>query len=172
MAAPRAVIAVALASAVLALAAPVRAEQPSAPQSRPRATYVAVGVGGYLALAGVGELGPAAELEVYPGAWERFGVRAAYYGFDDDFEGALVTAGVTYQGAASRPHVHLALHADLAFTARDPSGNKIGAGGGVQSQLWVFGPLALGLDVTAHVLFNRDEIVLNLAGASTLRLSF
>ena len=148
-------------------------EASAEPSSDRHPTYAAVGVGGYLALTGPGELGPAAELELYPARWGRFGVRAAYYGLDaDDLGAALLTSGLTYQAAASRPHLHLALHADLAIAVGDADGTLLGAGGGVQSQLWVLGPVALGLDVTAHLLANRDVVTLALTSATTLRLSF
>ena len=137
--------------------------------------YYAAGAGGYLSLVGVGDAGPTGEIEWYPGgAWGRFGVRAAYQGFDYDFNGALLAAGVSYTAGATRPHLHVALHGDIALTVDDPDGTAAGIGGGLQTQLWVWGPLAVGLDSTAHVLYRADdeELTLHLASALTLRLSF
>ena len=149
---------------------------PGARAQEPRAkSYFGMGAGGYLALSGVGDRGPAGEIEWYPGGgWKRFGIRAGFYGFDYDFEGVLLTAGMTYTAAAKRPKIHLAFHADLAGTADDPQGTRLGGGGGIQTQLWLWGPIALGFDSTVHILFGGDEdaVTINLASSTTLRLSF
>ena len=154
----------------------VAAVAPNALAEEPRAkSHFGFGFGGYLALSGVGDEGPAGEIEWYPGgSWKRFGIRASYYGFNYDFEGALLTAGMTYTAAAKRPKIHIAFHAELAGTADDPQGTRIGAGGGLHTQLWIWGPIALGFDSTVHVLFGGDEdaVTFNLASATTLRLSF
>lgn len=154
----------------------VAAIAPGATADETRAkSYVAIGAGGYLALSGVGDAGPAGEIEWYPGGgWKRFGIRGAFYGFDYDLDGVLLTAGISYTAAAARPKLHLALHAELAGTADDPQGTRVGGGGGIQTQLWIWGPIAIGLDTTLHILFGGDEdaLTFNLASATTLRLSF
>jgi hypothetical protein len=139
-----------------------------------RGWHVGGGAGGYAALAGVDDFGPAAELEWYPGgAWGRFGVRAAYLGFGDEVESALLSAGVTYTAAHKRPKLHIAFHGDAAATAEDPQGTRAGLGGGIQTQLWLWGPLAIGLDATLYALFGGDDdATFHVGSATTLRLSF
>jgi hypothetical protein len=147
------------------------AEPGARPDSGP---HVAVAVGGFLSLAGVTDaIGPALQAELYPGGWfGRFGGRVGYHGFNYDREGALLSTGITYTAAATRPKAHIALHGDLAVTADDPAGRRTGVGAGMQSQLWVLGPVALGLDTAAYVLFGGGDPVVQLLGTGTLRLSF
>jgi hypothetical protein len=78
----------------------------------------------------------------------RYGVLVAWRAFDEDHHG-LVTAGISYEGAASRPRLVLDLHADLGFDldAKRPLG-----GGGIRTTLMIIGPLALVLDMAAYLV--------------------
>jgi hypothetical protein len=132
--------------------------------------HVALGVGGHGMLIGPARGGAAAELELYPGGgFSRLGIRAAYLGLDG-FAAPLVTAGPTFTVGTTRPHVHVALHADLAAGFGAASELR-GLGAGVQAQLWPKYPFAIGVDATAHVLFRDGEPELALAVALTGRLS-
>jgi hypothetical protein len=78
----------------------------------------------------------------------RYGVLLAWRAFDEDHRG-LVTAGISYEGAASRPRLVLDLHADLGvdLDAKRPLG-----GGGIRTTLMIIGPLALVLDAAAYLV--------------------
>ena len=78
----------------------------------------------------------------------RYGVLLAWRAFDEDHRG-LVTAGIEYEGAASRPRLVLDLHADLGFDldAKRPLG-----GGGIRTTLMIIGPLAVVLDAAAYLV--------------------
>ncbi len=163
------VIAVCLATAP-AWTSAARADGP--PRRGERPAHWAIGVGGFSSLEGLADFGPAAEVELYPGGrFGRWGARAAFLGLGNDVDGAIVTAGLTYTAGAARPHLHLGLHGELAATVDEPGGARVGAGGGLQAQLWLKGPLALGLDSTVHVLYRDGDLAIHLASAFTLRIS-
>lgn len=136
-----------------------------------RAPHGAIGVGGFAALTGPLDNGPAVQVEFFPGgAFGRFGVRADYRGLDGG-EPALLTAGVAYVGGATRPHLHLALHADAGVTV-GATERSYAVGAGLQTQLWIIYPLAVGLDSTAHVLITDGSPELTLSSLLTVRASF
>jgi hypothetical protein len=87
------------------------------------------------------------------------------YAGQEGVEPALVTGGVTWEAAATRPHLQIALHADVGGA----SDGRIAAGGGVQAQLWLWPPFALGLDATVFLLHARDFAV---GSVLTARVSF
>jgi hypothetical protein len=91
--------------------------------------------------------------------------------FADD---GLATAGITYEPAAARPRLALALHADAGVTITDPSPV---IGGGLQTHLWIWprrlGPLAIVFDLTAHlVLSNVNDTRLVVGSATRLAIAF
>ncbi len=130
-----------------------------------------VGAAGYAALTGPARTGVAAVAVVYPGAWAgRLGARfeARTIGDDEAFDRGLFTAGLSYEAAAARPRLSLALHGEVGALA--PAA-RVAAGGGVELQLWLIGPIALALDSTAHVIVDGLDSELVLAGSLGLRLA-
>jgi hypothetical protein len=96
--------------------------------------------------------------------------------FDPVLDQGLVTAGVHYDAAASRPRLALALHGDVG-AAWSQTGIAPAIGGGVETHLWIWpkklGPLAIVSDVTAHlVLDGVDDTRLVIAGATRLAVAW
>ena len=151
--------------AVVASTSPATAEEAPAPR---RSLHYAVGVGVFTALTGAADYGPVIEAEIFPGAaLGRYGVRGEVWGFEDTDSGRA-SLGVAYEAAAARPRLQLALHADVGLTFPD---HLPTLGGGVQTQLWVYGPIALGLDGGAVFIYDGTDSVLAIASAVTLRLA-
>lgn len=156
------------------LAAGVAAAEPA----RPRPPRWSVGSGGALLLAGAGEasrLRADLHAAVSPGGrFGRFGLVAALRQvvLSPVADDALLTLGVRYEAAASRPRLALALHGDLGATL----GGAPALGGGIETTLWVaprrLGPVALVFDVTAHLLLDGiDDTRLAVAAATRLSLA-
>lgn len=136
------------------------------PKSSARPAHYGVGGGGYYAITGPSDTGLAAQAEVYPGGWfGRWGARAEARWFDSD--SGFATAGITFEAGASRPRLVMALHAELGVTFTDI---RPVAGVGLHTQLFVIGPLALGLDSTFMFLYDGIDSSLVLGTAATLRL--
>jgi hypothetical protein len=156
--------------ALCALAALVQGGGPALAQGDGREqVHGGGGIGGFRALVGPADYGPAAELEIYPGGrFGRYGVRAAWWGFEGASSG-LVVGGVTFQAAAARPRLHLALHADAGAAYGEAAGVAIGVG--AQTHLWLWGPLAIGIDTSALVVIGDGDPGLLLGSALTLRLA-
>lgn len=130
------------------------------------------GAGGSLAVTGPATTGMVAEAELYPGgALGRWGVRMEARSVDPDLgeaDAGIVAGGVTYEAAASRPRLAIALYGVAGSLVPDA---RAVAGGGVHTQLWLVGPLALGLDSGALVLFAGVDTEVILSGALTVRLA-
>jgi len=158
----RAAVAIAITLRTAGPAAAERAEIPARP------AHYGVGFGGYSAITGPSDRGLAAEAEVYPGGrFGRFGGRAEVRWFEG-FDAGFATAGVTFEAGASRPRLVLALHAELGLAFND---FRPVAGGGLHTQLFLIGPLAIGLDSTAVLLYDGIDSALILGTAATLRLA-
>jgi hypothetical protein len=155
----------------LALVTAVAAILPNASFAEPvRPLRVGVGVGGYSAITGPADWGPAAEAEVYPGgSLGRLGFRVEARGFEA-IDAGIVTAGVTYEVGASRPRLVLAIHADAGTSYGDDW--RPVAGGGVHVNLFVLGPLGIGVDSTVMFVYDGVDSTLVLGTAGTLRLGF
>jgi hypothetical protein len=133
----------------------------------PRSVRLGAGAGGFAALTGPAGWGPAAQADLYPGGrFGRFGGRVEIRGFEAATV-SWITAGITYEAAAARPRLHLAIHAGAGAAA----GRRPVVGGGVHTQLWVVGPLALGFDSGAWVVVDGIDTTLALTSAMTLRVS-
>ena len=133
----------------------------------PRPLHWSVGAGGFYAITGPATNGPSASAELYPGGrFERAGVRAEYRGLDQ-FSSSLVMLGVTYEGAAARPRLALAVHVGAGVAWPDPTPV---IGGGVHSKLWLWGPLAIGYDSTAYLFYDGIDSRLAFAGTFTVRI--
>lgn len=154
----------------LAVGAAGAAAEPegSAPHGAERPVHWGLGGGGYLAITGSRRSGGLLEAELYPGGrLGRLGVRVESRGSGDDALGALA-AGVTYEGAASRPRLQIAVYATAGATW---SGDPVLAAG-AQTQLWIVGPLAVGLDGGAWLRIGGvDDAELVLSSGLTLRLA-
>lgn len=155
-----------LCAAALAVATPItaRAERP---------WRGGAGAGGYLALTGPETTGVTAQADVYPGgALGRWGGRMEARSLDDPQDGVeagLLLGGVTYEAAAARPRLAIALHAEAGVALPDA---RAALGAGVKTTLWVIGPLALAADSTAtFVLDGVEASELLLASSLTLGLA-
>lgn len=123
--------------------------------------YWSVGAGWFFPLTGP-DGGPAFEAEVYPGGrFGRFGVTAYYRGLNEanGLDVGLVTAGVTYEAAATRPKLILNMHAEAGFSYGE---SYPVVGGGVKTQLWIKGPFAIALNSTAHFFVDGTDTRLQL----------
>ena len=115
-----------------------------------RPVHGSVAAGG--SLLGTGAAGGSrlrADVEVDVEPW-RYGGLLALRAFDRDHKG-LLCGGLVYEGAAARPTLVLALHADLGvdLDARAPL-----LGGGLRTTLFVVGPLALAIDGGVYLVID------------------
>lgn len=95
----------------------------------------------------------------------RYGVVIGWRAFDEDHKG-MVTAGLAFEGAASRPRLVVDLHADLGvdLDARRPL-----VGGGIRTTLMIVGPFGLVLDTGGYLVIDGvDDSRLQLQGATLL----
>lgn len=152
----------AIVALVISLASPALGEPMSA-----RPIHWSVGAGGYAAITGCERTGSLLDAELFPGG--RFG----QLGFRIEGRGvgralpSAVLAGVTLEAAAARPRLVLALYATVgANFDRAPM-----VAAGVQSQLFLIGPIALGFDGGGLLIIDgtaNTELILS--GALTVRL--
>ncbi len=132
-----------------------------------RSMHYGVGVGGYAAITGPASWGPAVEMELSPaGAFGRSGARIELRGFEG-WDAGLLTAGLTYEVGASRPRLVLALHAEAGTTYGEEFCPAAGAGS--QLQFFLAGPLAVGVDATATLIYDGVDSALALGTSLTLR---
>jgi hypothetical protein len=125
------------------------------------------GAGGLAALNGPADWGPAAQAELYPGGrFGRFGGRVEIRGFEAAAV-SWITAGITYEAAAARPRLQLALHGGAGAA----EGRRPVLGGGVHTQLWIVGPLWIGFDSGAWVVIDGIDTTLALTSSVTIRVA-
>ena len=132
----------------------------------PRNFYWSIGAGWVTRLTGP-DGGPSLEAEVYPGGrFGRVGFTAYFRGQLelDGLDIGLITAGLTYEAAASRPKLTLNMHAEVGFTYGE-SFPVVGVG--VKTQLWIKGPFAVAINSTGHMLLDGTDSRLQL-GTSLL----
>jgi hypothetical protein len=159
--------------ALATLLATARATPPTASAEPRREWHGGIGAGGFVAVLGPVTSGLAASAELSPGgAFGRFGARASGRTLDDELadgiDGGLLLGGVVYEAAAARPRLAIALHGEVGAVLPDP---HVAVGGGVETTLWIVGPLALALDSTAHLVLRGVDSELLVAGALTIRLA-
>jgi len=164
---------VSAAVSLAALLASARATPHTASAEPRRDWHAGIGAGGFVALLGPVSNGLAASAEVSPGsAFGRFGARVEGRSLDDDLgdgiDAGLLLGGVVYEAAAARPRLAIALHGEVGAVVPDP---HLAVGGGVETTLWIVGPLALGLDSTVHLVLRGVDSDLLVAGALTVRLA-
>ena len=151
----------AAALAVIAIAAPATARADDT-------WHGSIGAGGSLLVTGAG--GDALRLDgaIAYQPFERFGFVAAVRAFDDAPRDALVTAGLTWEAAASRPRIAVALYADAGVATAE---TLPVLGLGVRTTIAVFGPLGVVADTGAHlVLDGVDDTALVISSALLLAL--
>jgi hypothetical protein len=164
---------VSAAALLAAMLATARATPHSASAEPARDWHAGIGAGGYVAMLGPVSSGLAASADVSPGgAFGRFGARVEARTLDEDLgdgiDGGLLLGGVVYEGAAARPRLAVALHGEAGVAVPDP---HLAVGGGVETTLWIVGPLAVGLDATAHLVLRGVDTELLVGGALTVRLA-
>lgn len=140
----------------------------------PEAMHWAVGAGGFVGLTGPGRYGLAAEAEVFP-PWprdllgEHIGLGLRYRGFDGLARG-LVAGGLVYVAGATRPHLTIELHGDVGLAYGSDS-NRLLLGGGVRTQLGLFGPVAVALHGDVFYTFEDLRLRPHIVPAVTVGLA-
>jgi hypothetical protein len=146
-----------------------------APEIAPDGVHGAVGVGGFLGLTGPGRFGLAAEAEVFP-AWslgslgDRVGLGLRYRGFDGLARG-IVAGGPVYVAAATRPHIAIEMHGDIGLLYGTADGNRLLLGGGVRTQLGLFGPVAVALHGDVYYALEHLRLRPHIVPAVTVGLA-
>ncbi len=144
---------------------PEQITPPDLPPARP--LHWSVGAGGFYGITGPATSGPSLSADLYPGGlFGRVGVRAEYRGLDQ-LSASLVMVGITYEAAVARPKLSLALHGDAGLAW--PNAQPV-VGGGLHTQLWLWGPLAVGYDSTAYLFYDGIDSQLAFAGTFTVRV--
>jgi len=93
----------------------------------------------------------------------RFGAVVAARAFDDAPRSVMLTAGVEYQAAASRPRLVLSLYADVGV---ETAGKDPVLGVGVRTTLIVLGPVGVVADTGFHLVIDgmdRTRLVIGTA---------
>jgi len=80
----------------------------------------------------------------------RYGVLLAWRAFDQEHRG-LVTAGLVFEGAASRPRLVVDLHADVGIDL-DQRAPLVGAG--LRTTIGIIGPLGVVYDGGAYIILD------------------
>lgn len=133
--------ALAVAAIIGAASSPAQAERP---------LHGSVGAGGTFVV--TGSQGDRLRLDVAVDLkpWSRYGVLVAWRAFDQEHRG-LVTTGLVFEGAASRPRLVVDLHADVGadLDQRAPL-----VGGGIRTTIGIIGPLGVVYDGTAFLILD------------------
>jgi len=156
-----------------ALLASARVTRHTASAEPARDWHAGIGAGGYVAILGPVSNGLVASADVSPGgSFGRLGARVEARTLDDDLgdgiDGGLLLGGVVYEAAAARPRLAVALHGEAGVAVPDP---HLAVGGGVETTLWIIGPLAVGLDATVHLVLRGVDSELLVGSALTLGLA-
>lgn len=126
---------------------------------KPQPWHGAVGLGGSLLLTGANHDATRFDAAIsfqFPAS--RFAILAAGRAFDDKPRDALLTAGVEYQAAASRPRLVLTLYADAGV---ETAATHAVAGFGTRTIFRIIGPLSVIADTGFHlVLDGLDDTTL------------
>ena len=137
-------------------------------QTENRDGHGSVLVGGYMGLTGGVDYGGQVVATYLPGGdFGRLGVRLDARTFEDETEG-LFAMGVTFEAAAARPRLVLNLFAEAGATTH----GDVVTGGGIHTTLGVIGPLTLGTDAAAHVIWDGLDTRLVLSGSLLVGLIF
>jgi hypothetical protein len=153
-----------IAALVVVLAAPAHADDDEAP---PRRFHGSIAAGGSLLL--TGDRGDStrldAALSLQP--WRRFGAVLAVRALGAEPVSMMLTGGIEYQAAASRPRLVLALYADAGV---ETGGTDAVVGVGVRTTFVAFGPVGVVLDSGFHFVADPDDARLVIGSALMLAL--
>lgn len=139
----------------------------------PGRIHWSIDAGGFAGLTGPAGYGIAAAAQVFPGRWPgevlgpRFGLGLRYRGFEGLSRG-LVAAGLAYQAGATRPHLVMELHGELGL---DHGTRRPVLGGGVRTQLGLWGPVTLAVHADGYLLLDGLRPRLAIVPAVTLGLA-
>lgn len=164
-----------VALAMVCGASPALAEVGQREPERVRPRHGGFGAGGFLGLTGPGA-GLSVGADFYPGrTFGRYGLRTEGRVFrvgrdGEDAARFLGTLGVTYVAASARPRLLLAIHAEAGVALLDQALPIVG--GGVETHLWLYGPVALVAGAGAILYIDGVETVLGLGTTTQLRLAW
>ena len=129
-----------------------------------RGVHGSAGVGGtFLTSGGRGDRGRL-EATLDLSIRSRYGVLLGWRAFDTTHDG-LLTAGLSFEAAAARPRLVIALHADAGadLDARAPL-----AGAGIRLTVGVLGPLGVVLDGGGYLVIDGDDTRLQIQSSLLL----
>ena len=133
--------------------------------SADRGIHGSVGVGGSLIMTGARGDHFRLDLTFDLKPRSRYGFVVGWRAFDEERKG-LVTAGLAFEGAASRPRLVVDLHADIGL---DLDSTRPLVGGGIRTTLMIIGPLGVVLDTGGYLVIDGvDNSRLQLQGATLL----
>lgn len=145
------------------------AAQPDRPAAEPRPLRWYVQAGGHAAVTGPSDYGVDAAIEVSPGGWfGRFGAGLRWRGFEG-LDAGWLAGGWVYEAAAARPRLVITLHGEAGATHGLDQTYPV-LGGGATSRLWLAGPLFLGTDGSAHLVWDGVDSRLALSFSLVLGL--
>jgi hypothetical protein len=128
-----------------------------------RGLHGSAGIGGSLIMTGAQGDHFRLDLTVDLKPRSRYGFVVGWRAFDEEHRG-LVTAGLAYEGAASRPRLVVDLHGDLGF---DLDARRPLVGGGIRTTLMIYGPFGVVLDTGGYLVIDGvDDSRLQLQGAT------
>ncbi|MBL9015337.1 MAG: hypothetical protein JNL83_14230 [Myxococcales bacterium] len=128
-----------------------------------RGLHGSAGIGGSLVMTGAQGDRFRLDLTVDLKPRSRYGVVVGWRAFDEDHRG-LVTAGLAFEGAASRPRLVVDLHADVGL---DLDATRPLVGGGIRTTLMIYGPFGVVLDTGGYLVIDGiDDSRLQLQGAT------
>lgn len=133
-----------------------------------RGAHWGIGFGGSAMITGSASSGSLTNAELYPGGrFGRLGFRLEARGIGRTLANTIL-GGVTFEAAVARPRLQLALYAAVGGTVD----GLPAASAGLQTQLWLVGPLALGLDTGGVLVIDGTADTELLLGSSlTIRLA-
>jgi hypothetical protein len=134
-----------------------------------RALHAGAGAGGYVSITGGDDRSPCSSMsaELFPGGrFGRLGLRLEAFGLGQVLPD-LFLAGVAFEAAASRPRLQLILVA----TAGAGTDGVPAIHAGVQTQLWLLGPIAAAGDGGALLRIDGSDTELLLLAGLSLRLA-
>src|SRR5687767_14004494 len=130
-----------------------RAEDAEPPP--PPRFHGSLSAGGSLLLTGAGGDATRFDASISIQPWRRFGAVLAVRASDEEPRAMMLTAGVEYQAAASRPRLVMALYADAGV---ETAGTDPVIGAGLRTTLVVVGPLGVIADTGFHLVLDPDDL--------------
>ena len=152
-----------IAAVLVVLAGPAHADD----DAPPRRFHASISAGGSLLL--TGDRGDTTRLDasISLQPWRRFGAVLALRAFDEEPVSMMLTGGVEYQAAASRPRLVLSLYADVGI---ETAGKDPVIGGGVRTTFVAIGPVGIVADTGLHLVMDPDDVRLVIGSALMLAI--